>query len=218
MTSKLLKFGLVVLFGVTLCAALAYSIFKNEDQPLQEQTTSSETNAGQEITPPPTDHEMVMTRIRQKRDYIEVPMPRSENPGYQIYRNDEWGFQFEHSEEWEVWENSSAGASTLFNVVLQPKENRQLPDGILIDVMPDRWVRAVLENLRADGKEMMSSIMWGYSALSFDLPTRGIKTEITLLPVHPDYWIYLSLAPNFGYDEAYNHMVNTLEFFPGNNE
>ena len=55
-------------------------------------------------------------------EHPSPPTQATTTPETKLYRNEEWGFEFEYPEGWKVKENSVRTSSSKFNLTLSPLE------------------------------------------------------------------------------------------------
>ena len=68
----------------------------------------------------------------------------SSTTGTKTYRNEEWGFQFEYPEGWEVTTPAFGSAVSLFNMEVGP-------DGsglVLVNITPQDWIEEALVKMK----------------------------------------------------------------------
>lgn len=128
--------------------------------------------------------------------------------GFNLYRNEEWGFEFEYPEDWKIMENPYGSPFSRFNLIVVPTEGKYLPDPVLVNIVtPDFADRAAVSRKNLGAIE--SYVIIG--------STGGIKYQYTeQLPTisidipFGEYRIILGAKKQ--YEDVFNQILSSFKF------
>lgn len=127
-----------------------------------------------------------------------------------VYRNEEWGFQFEYPEGWELLENTFKAASSKFNLVLDVKTEKGLPRPIFINVTDYNWGVKVLESMTNEDFEISEVVVGGKVAKKHRSDDMGLPLDSYFVLINNEYWI--NIAGKDGYEKEFNLVLESFEF------
>lgn len=123
-----------------------------------------------------------------------------------VYRNDEWGFGFEYSDDWRVSENSFSGYYTQFSLTLFPVEGKYYGRPVLIHIVESEFVDNSFKNL--DKTEETIEID-GISGVKYTYDWKGDTQTAVIVPIEEYQMI---LGTNGRYPELYDDFIESFEF------
>ena len=124
-----------------------------------------------------------------------------------IYRNEEWGFQFEYPKEWEVREPAFVSGVSLFNMAIGSAP----ANGITINITPKNWIEGAMTKMKARGVVFEEIFLDGKSAYkTYDKDGWSRPAILTLVLVNDEYWIDITGISK--YEEEYNQIIESFEF------
>ena len=116
----------------------------------------------------------------------------SVNSDVKIYSNEEWGFQFNYPNDWNVREPAFVSAVSLFNIAVEPN-NKLNPEAIFINITPKDWLESAHTKMRARGVDINETTLSSRNAL-FAESEEGLggATENYYVLMNDEYWIHIS--------------------------
>ncbi|MCA9358477.1 hypothetical protein KC902_04415 [Candidatus Kaiserbacteria bacterium] len=142
------------------------------------------------------------TATTSPEKFVEV-----ETTDANIYRNEDWGFQFEYPKEWEVREPAFVSGVSLFNMAIGSAP----ANGITINITPKNWIEGAMTKMKARGVVFEEIFLDGKSAYkTYDKDGWSRPAILTLVLVNDEYWIDITGISK--YEEEYNQIIESFEF------
>lgn len=142
------------------------------------------------------------TATTSPEEFVEI-----ETTDANIYRNEDWGFQFEYPQEWEVREPAFVSGVSLFNMAIGPAP----ANGITINITPKNWIEGAMTKMKARGVVFEEIFLDGKSAYkTYDKDGWSRPAILTLVLVSDEYWIDITGISK--YEEEYNQIIESFEF------
>ncbi|USN89023.1 MAG: hypothetical protein H6780_01205 [Candidatus Nomurabacteria bacterium] len=142
------------------------------------------------------------TATTSPEEFVEI-----ETTDVNIYRNEDWGFQFEYPQEWEVREPAFVSGVSLFNMAIGPAP----ANGITINITPKNWIEGAMTKMKARGVVFEEIFLDGKSAYkTYDKDGWSRPAILTLVLVSDEYWIDITGISK--YEEEYNQIIESFEF------
>jgi len=127
--------------------------------------------------------------------------------GSKIYRNEEWGFEFQYPENWEIEENSVQTVSSKFNLILAPKGEPYQPlSPILLNVVTPSFGDRTFQNLNKTVSEVN---VGGVIGERYEYKLENAQRISILLPFGD---LRMILGAGKAYEDAFNRVLETFKF------
>lgn len=126
-----------------------------------------------------------------------------------IYRNEEWGFEFEYPKDWRIKENAFGSAVSMFNLVIEQIDTAHLPRPIRINVLPNDWIEQVQKSFEADGIELVKVQINGIDGIRYEHADEGLS-QIDFLISKDEYWIVVGGKKK--YIDTLNQVLGSFKF------
>ena len=131
-------------------------------------------------------------------------------PGLKLYRNDEFGFEFQHPADWEIRVPAFKSAVSLFNMAFDPSDKHNA-EVVSVNITPKEWVENALVKMRARGVVTKDVTLDGRPAIEFkDKGSFSRPATITLVLVDDTFWI--DITGVLGYEEGYEQVLDSFRF------
>ena len=137
---------------------------------------------------------------------IEVPDATTADPDMKVYRNTEFGFEFEYPRDWEIRAPAFYSKVSLLNMSISPDGS----DAVVINITPKEWVENALVKMRARGVNIEDVTLDGHAAIELKDKDRVSRpATITLVLVDDTFWI--DITGVLGYEEGYRQILNSFK-------
>lgn len=123
-----------------------------------------------------------------------------------LYRNEEWGFEFQYPKDWEVHENIFKSATSVFNLNVVPSEEKYLPDPILINIVTPEFASnsfSDLENIAT------GVVVGGVVGKKYEYEFETMQRVSIIIPFG-EYKMILGTEKR--YKDAFNEVYTTFKF------
>ena len=131
----------------------------------------------------------------------------SDKDGLQLYRNEEWGFEFWYPENWRIEENSVRTVSSKFNLILTPMEGPYQPlSPILLNVVTPDFGNYTFQDL---DKTVSDINIDGVAGERYDYKLKNVQRISILLPLDD---LRIILGAGKGYEDTFDKIVSTFKF------
>ena len=145
------------------------------------------------------------TATTSPEEFVEI-----ETTDVNIYRNEDWGFQFEYPADWEIREPAFGSSVSLFNMAIEPVDPYNL-HAILVNITPKSWIESENVKMKARGV-VISEVEFKNRTALFVVNDQGIggPTENYYILISDEYWIHLS--GQVRQKDAFVDFLNSFEF------
>lgn len=122
-----------------------------------------------------------------------------------VYRNEEWGFQFDHPVNWTIRIPAFGSAASLFNMAVGSG------DRVTINLTPKNWIENAMVKMEARGVVFEHIFLDGRPAFKTEDYDRFSRPAIvTFVLVDDEYWI--DLTGVIQYKDEYYGILNSFQF------
>lgn len=121
-----------------------------------------------------------------------------------IYRNIEFGFEFQYPEDWRVIENPYSSPFSKFNLIIVPKIGKYLPDPILINIVVPQFADNAFRDLYGVG-----IIVADISGERYEYQEESLFEISIVLPFGQNKII---LGANKQYEDVFNQILSSFKF------
>ncbi len=156
----------------------------------------------EQLTPLPVPKPTATTTAEQA-----VPTPTIKTSATaNVYRNEEWGFQFEYPEGWEVKENAFRGYYTQFSAALFPTNGHYWDYPITVHIVALEFIDNSFKNLN---KTESGLVLDGISGVKYVYPWKAGAETVVILPLK-EYKIIL--GTNDHYEQEFADFLASFRF------
>jgi len=128
--------------------------------------------------------------------------------GSKLYRNEEWGFEFQYPKDWQILQPAFGSAVSKFNMDVVPPV-RHLPDPIRINILPNDWIARVQNTFEVEKIIPSKITISGVDGLRYDHKSEGLS-QIDYLFSRKTYWVVVGGKKQ--YEDVLNQVLSTLKF------
>lgn len=121
-----------------------------------------------------------------------------------IYRNEEFGFEFQYPKNWEVKENPYGSPFSKFNLIIVPEEGKYLPDPVLVNIVVPDFVDRQFSDLHGTIIQV-----GGISGIKYEFTDSGLSEIAIILPLGENKII---LGANKEYQNVYDQILTSFKF------
>ena len=121
-----------------------------------------------------------------------------------IYHNTEFGFEFQHPQDWKIIENPYGSPFSRFNLIIVPREEKYLPDPILINVVVPQFADNAFHDLQ--GTDV---VVANISGKKYEYQEEGLFEISIVLPFKENKII---LGANKRYEDIFNQFLASFKF------
>ncbi len=137
-----------------------------------------------------------------QKDNTPKPLPE-----LKTYRNKEYGFEFQYSEDWKIMENTFGSPASKFNLIVVPVVGRYLPDPVLINIVTLEFANLVNKNLSG---EISSNItIAGVNGIKYEYEHESLNNISIILPFGENNLI---LGTKKSYEDVFTLVLSTFKF------
>lgn len=154
------------------------------------------------------------TTINNTEDTVPTKTETNTQPtpklDHQIYENTAWGIKFEYPNDWEIRQPAFGSKVSLFNLAIESKLEKKLPDPIIINITPKYWVDNIIKS--TPQTEFTNYTIDGKKAIYYSSTDMGIPTWSYFTLINNTYWINISGKKE--YEEILNQVLSSLTITP----
>ncbi|MCI0597811.1 hypothetical protein L0Y34_01940 [Candidatus Parcubacteria bacterium] len=149
----------------------------------------------------------------------EPPLKTTESPteaapvppaGYQTYRNEEFGFEFNYPNDWIIRIPAFYSAVSLFNMAIEPRDNSS-PEAVFINITPKQWIEDAHTKMRDRGAVITEIELNGKVALTTDT-NEGIGGAARNYYVLIDNSFWIHISGQMRQQEVFEKILSSLAF------
>lgn len=180
------KYFLIVIFVILLTligVAFFWGVFLRKQKELRITEKSPENNQLQQI--------------------ISTP---SQTPEFKIYRNEEFGFEFQCPVNWEIKTNIYKSPASKFNLIAIPLQDKYLPDPILINIVTSEFVNRAFSDLENIANEIVIN---GAIGKKYKYESESMQRISIILPFG-EYKMILGAEKQ--YEDIFNQILASFKF------
>lgn len=124
-------------------------------------------------------------------------------PTLKIYRNEEFGFEFQYPIDWKIIENPYRSPFSRFNLIIVPEEGKYLPDPILINIVVPDFADRQFSDLHGTIVQV-----GGISGTRYEFTDSGLSEIAIILPFGENKII---LGANKEYQNVYDQFLASFK-------
>lgn len=133
-------------------------------------------------------------------------------PEVKIYRNEEWGFEFEYPEDWKIIENPYGSPFSRFNLIIVPIKGKYLPDPVLINIVTPEFADRAAVSRKNLGAVEVDVIIGGTRGIKYQYTEQFSTISIDLL--FGEYRVILGAKKQ--YEDVFNQVIASFKFIESN--
>jgi hypothetical protein len=131
--------------------------------------------------------------------------PKSTEKHTKTYRNEEWGFEFEYPDDWEVKENIFESYYSKFYVVINPLYTRSSTHTIIVNVVKPEFPEKTFKGFK--GKEILINKIKG---VRYEYGSENSREIAIVLPLGLNKIILGTI--DLKYEQEYEKFLTTFKF------
>lgn len=141
-----------------------------------------------------------------------VPAPATESTNtiakMKIYRNTEWGFEFQYLEDWAVEENYFKNYYSKFNLKVTPVKERHTKEPVAINIVLPEFADSSFRSVEKTTSEI---IINGVSGIKYEYEFGGRQEIAIILPLG-DLRIIIGTDDKQYYEDVFNQILTSFKF------
>ncbi|MFQ6083947.1 MAG: hypothetical protein ACE5WD_11420 [Candidatus Aminicenantia bacterium] len=127
--------------------------------------------------------------------------------GLKLYRNEEWGFEFQYPQDWVVKENTFGSYYSKFNMVIRPTVGWYSRFPVSVNIALPEFPERSFQNIEKTTSEVTVD---GVLGIKYQYEFEGSQETAIILPLG-EYKIILG-TDNEQYTEIFNQVLATFKF------
>lgn len=128
------------------------------------------------------------------------------SPSLKIYRNDEYGFEFQYPTDWEIKENIYINSASKFNLIIAPSKDTYLPDPILFNFVTPEFADRSFSNLKENATKVN---IYNIEAEKYEYEYEGLERISIIMPFN-EYRLIIGAEKE--YENTFDQILSTLRF------
>lgn len=125
------------------------------------------------------------------------------------YRNEEYGFEFQYPDDWEIRENTFRSPASKFNLNVVPVGEKYLPNPVLINIVIPEFADAAIVNRKRLGAMESEVFVMGVRGMRYDYVFESLPTVAVDLSFG-EYRLLLSAKKQ--YENVFSQVILTFKF------
>jgi len=146
----------------------------------------------------------IETLLSERSQGDETPLP-----GFKLYRNEQFGFEFQYPEDWEVRENDVSSPYSKFNIIFMPSGNVPVLYPMVLNIVTSDFAVRSYQDIDPIDENV---VVDGVRGREYEYLSEGNYYTDILLPFQEDVLILGAVKE---YETPFNGVIASFRFING---